>query len=1017
MKNKKIVFHVTRQYMKQNKKRTITTAIGIMFMVMMMTCVFVGKDTAISYLTQVAESKSGSWHMAVYGLNKEQYDKISTLDFVDKAALSCDLGFTEFSETVKPVDKKESEKLTSDKNESENLSVDKNEKEPSGETKPYLEIKGYSSDCFDWMNIRISEGRYPEKENEIIVSRNAIDDGTGLKLGDTIHTDMFYRKIKGINSEAEQIYFPYQGIILKYGEIIDAPQDFPYFGENDSFEEMHVHTGRTEEYEIVGFMETPYYETEPGSFYAALTWIPNDASIFAEVKNNYNLYSKKTVMNGEQVNLSLKFNLKKYDNTKFTEVEEIMGLDPYAYDPNILDTNDLVLTFSGDSSESATDMISLWLVTFFVIFILLVSVILIYNVFNISFEERRRYLGMLASVGATRKQKSSSVYYEAFILLFFALPVGFLLGIAVVKAGMLILQPYIFKMMDSFVAEVVNNTTVKLVITPVNVILVIAASVLTVLISSLLPAMKIGKIGPIESIRGIDKAKDRKWKSSPHLMKKGRTEKLLALRNIFRQRQKTGSIIRAVAVFLIVLMVTTFGTSAVTQMVQYRLVDDVTVATDLKGYDYVLSEREGYGRTYANLKNEIIKDLDVADTKEWYMGMFASSIDGRILNENYWNAMFEIIRENYGSDLTDEECMKAFGYDIGERDIYDVINKIEDNDKDADEKIYETLSIIGVDNETFSNIADKCGCNPELIKNSECPAILYRDIQLTTDNMRFEDRKPAHYRVFELDSICDLEPGSTFNTEIYSAKEERVKNFPYTLVGYADREDIEEYLTFNGEHIWIIINEDTARRVNQMCAAEDDIDSDGNYNTLERELYIKLSNPDGALANKLKYLSTQESEEYSISGGDTGGYNLENVAEALNYAIRILAVGFVIFSGLICLLNLYNSIRGRAIARKHDIAMLRSIGMEDRQIDKMLFLENMVMWFAGLIWSVVISLPITYGIDIFLIRYFGVMKLKFPWYLYMLAAFITIISLLLMSKVCYHMKEDEILIEEMRENQ
>ena len=97
--------------------------------------------------------------------------------------------------------------------------------------------------------------------------------------------------------------------------------------------------------------------------------------------------------------------------------------------------------------------------------------------------------------------------------------------------------------------------------------------------------------------------------------------------------------------------------------------------------------------------------------------------------------------------------------------------------------------------------------------------------------------------------------------------------------------------------------------------------------------------------------------------------------------------------------------------------MLRSIGMEDGQIDKMLFLENMVMWFAGLVWSVVISLPITYGIDIFLIRYFGVMKLKFPWHLYMMAAFITIISLLLMSKVCYHMKEDEILIEEMRENQ
>ena len=48
MNNKKIIFHVTRQYMKRNKGRTAVTFTGIALMVMLMTCVFVGKDTDLA---------------------------------------------------------------------------------------------------------------------------------------------------------------------------------------------------------------------------------------------------------------------------------------------------------------------------------------------------------------------------------------------------------------------------------------------------------------------------------------------------------------------------------------------------------------------------------------------------------------------------------------------------------------------------------------------------------------------------------------------------------------------------------------------------------------------------------------------------------------------------------------------------------------------------------------------------------------------------------------------------------
>ena len=49
-----IVYYVTRQYMKRNKKRTAVTFLGIMLMVLLMTCIFVGKDTGIGYLEQAS---------------------------------------------------------------------------------------------------------------------------------------------------------------------------------------------------------------------------------------------------------------------------------------------------------------------------------------------------------------------------------------------------------------------------------------------------------------------------------------------------------------------------------------------------------------------------------------------------------------------------------------------------------------------------------------------------------------------------------------------------------------------------------------------------------------------------------------------------------------------------------------------------------------------------------------------------------------------------------------------------
>jgi hypothetical protein len=599
---------------------------------------------------------------------------------------------------------------------------------------------------------------------------------------------------------------------------------------------------------------------------------------------------------------------------------------------------------------------------------------------------------MLSSVGATKAQKYSSVYYEAFVLLVFALPAGLVAGLGAVKVGMLVLQPYIIKLEDTIMAGTINNATVHLVITPGNIFLVVAASLVTVFLSSMLPARKIGKTGPIESIRGNEKEHTKDYKSRMYLLRKGKPEVLLARNHLHRQRHKSGSIIRGIAVFMIVLIVTTFGMNAFTQMVHYRLVDDVTVDTNLEGYDYVLEEYDGNTKMYLALKQEILEDSSVAETKEWYDGMFAGAFDGNLLNQQYWDAFEKIAQEYYHGTLTEEEFNKLVEYD-GYR--------------------YTSMNIMAVDDDTFQQIAKQCGVDQELLASAEYPGILCQNVEMSTENISFENQRPDNYRMYELDSICDREPGTEFPISLYNLREDKNEEFPVTLVGYAHKEDIADYLTFHGEMVWMIINADTAVEMNTILAAKD-LNEDGNYNVMTRKLFIKFSDKNSGLAQRLESLAEEEQDTfilYSLSGEDM----LSTIADTINYIIRILAVGFVLFTAFICLLNLYNSIRARAVSRRREMAMLRSVGMEERQLQKMLFYENAGIWFRGLVWSLIFSLPVTYGIGRMLKQYFGEIKFAFPWKMYLLALVVTIFSLIIMTGVCYHRKESDNILEGMRE--
>ena len=125
--------------MKLNRRRTAITFIGIVFMVILMTCVFAGKRTVLAYLNKVAALDKGNWFVAAYDLTPEETLKIRDMEETTVMGCSEQLGILEFPQTG------------------------------NDEEKPYLDVKAYSSESFEMVNIELTEGRFPENKNEIIM--------------------------------------------------------------------------------------------------------------------------------------------------------------------------------------------------------------------------------------------------------------------------------------------------------------------------------------------------------------------------------------------------------------------------------------------------------------------------------------------------------------------------------------------------------------------------------------------------------------------------------------------------------------------------------------------------------------------------------------------------------------------------------------------------------------------------------------------------------------------------------
>ncbi len=254
-----------------------------------------------------------------------------------------------------------------------------------------------------------------------------------------------------------------------------------------------------------------------------------------------------------QENAEIRIALKKCDHTAIKQLKSI--IEKYGISKYELNTEYLVSVFAFEGSGGDYRGFFI-LLGIGLIIVMVTSVILIVNSIGMSLTERMRYLGMLASVGATGRQKRTSIYCEGFILGIIGIPLGLLFGYIGTRITLSVLGARILAT-DMLVGAEGMRGSIPIVCAPWVICAIILCSAFTIWISVLVPAIKASKIMPIEALRESStiKVSAKKLRVSPIVHKLFGYEGELAYKNIKRNGIK-GTVITVTIAVSIVLFLT-----------------------------------------------------------------------------------------------------------------------------------------------------------------------------------------------------------------------------------------------------------------------------------------------------------------------------------------------------------------------------------------------------------------------------------------------------------------------------
>ncbi len=450
--------------------------------------------------------------------------------------------------------------------------------ESSNEYKPYMYITSVNKEYFN--ELKLVDGSFPKNENEIVISNHVITNGgLNYKVGDIVTFTYGSRNIDG-------------DITLANSELVD--------GEDLTNEGTYT-------YKIVGIVDRSNFESYSASGYTAFTVDVNSD------KGNVNLYvmfnkNKKIIKQSEELAKELNYN-------------------------GDINYNSTLLALYG---ESTYGNVMTTIVSMMMIMLTLVSIgciIVIYNSFAISVMERKKEFGLLSSIGATKRQLSHTVFFEAVVVGV----IGIILGIlgAYIGIGCVIL------IINNLISDMLEYK-LHLVTNPLFIIIPVIFMIIVIGVSAFIPSRRASKVSPIEAIRQNDdiKINKKKIRTSKLALKLFGIEGEIALKNIKRNKKKYR--VTIVSLFISIVLFISFSS-----YMNYTLNTASSVMGEVP-YDYQISyfgDDPNNDKEALDKINEIVKSSDVKE----YVSYSVSNLS-IIGNYTYSDEYLDFYKSAYGDD-------------------------------------------------------------------------------------------------------------------------------------------------------------------------------------------------------------------------------------------------------------------------------------------------------------------------------------------------------------------------------
>lgn len=710
--------------------------------------------------------------------------------------------------------------------------------------KPYIRIASMSENLEKLVSVKLKQGRMPENENEIIIPDNILTNG-GMSF-----------------SEGEEIELTL-GTREADGEIIN-----PDMAIRENVEETLVNTV-SKKYKIVGVYNRLSYELDSreSASYLALT-VDNKTNIYENVNA---LFTVKKLSDYDKVASKLKTDL---------------GVDA------VYSHRDLLGLYGVLGGSILADMIKAF-AGFLIALIVVGSVSLIYNSFAISVSERTKQIGILKSVGATKKQIRACIRYEASVLSLIAIPIGIIIGCLGMGITLYFLR-------DNFSATSYEyaKTQIKLVISPLGLLLAAIICYITTLIAAWIPARRAIKITPLDAIRQTTdiKVSPKQLKTSKLTLKLFGFEAMMAKKNFKRNKKKYHFTIISIAASIILFIVTSSFCSYADRAIfsqfktlhndiYYHIWQDWDVKSLAEGLSKVDNVDEvGFIYENENYDFSIDEDYLTKDCKKLYKSLNKST------------SSFSVGLQFMDDEDFNELCKK---YDIDSSEYY--------NENDIKALLKNDLTE-SLNSKNYSyNVIDKN------LKNF--------DIRILTDGLS-DYSKDAEI----IDSIAkapEFKVGACVEVSDYVLYRQMVLIYPYSMM-------------------------DTV--------LEQKLHGLSPVNEMIKNIFIKAKDHKKANTNIEQYLI---SKGYSTTGLEDAKETIESELMLIGI-VDVFSYGFIILMSLITVANIFNTISTSIMLRKKEIAMLKSVGMSESGVRKMLNYECINYGFKSLILGLPISVALSY---------------------------------------------------------